>query len=616
MPTYFTDTIELLNFLDWAILITFLVVSLLSRFLAARVSRENTADFFLSGKNLPWWLLGISMVSAGFSCDTPNLITSLVRQRGISGNWVWWVFLITGMSTVFIYARLWKRSDTLNDLEFYEIRYSGKSAKVLRVFRSIYLGFFFNVLVMASLNLAAMKIGMIFLGLSPVKAVTYSSILIFCYFFVSGQKASIWSDILHFGIAITGAIYAAVVSLQYISTQHTGINNLAEFFTNPAFTDKISILPDFNDPAAFIPYLIIPFAVQWWTVWYSGAEPGGGGYVVEDLLRAKDEKNAIGATLFYSIIHYVIRPWPWIIVAFCSLLVFPTLESLNEAFPNIPDQFITHDIAYPAMISLLGHGWMGLIVATLVIAYISTIGIHLNIGVHYLVNDTYKKLSGKKLSLKRHRIASIVVVLSLIVCSALVALSLTGAYQAFELLLLIGAGTGPVYLLRWFWWRITPTTEMSAMVSSIVVACVLLYFEGPIFERIDIPANYIFSAKLLIATAITTAVWIFATYQSKPSSILVLRNFYILTRPGGIGWKHIVENARMKQIDLENGDIVPSSLPIQLLSVLVGMIMIYCLLFAIGYAIYGHWNISLGLSMLASICIYIIYKLSDKVKLL
>lgn len=615
MPGIITQSISIMDFTDWSIIFVFIVLAIFSRFIAARSSRDNTTDFFLSGKNLPWWLLGISMASAGFSCDTPNLITSLVRQRGLAGNWVWWVFLITGMTTVFIYSRLWQRAETINDLDFYEIRYSGKSAKILRGFRSVYLGFFFNALVMASLNLAAIKIGMVFLGISPLEAVTYSSIIIFFYYFISSNKSSIWFDVLTFGLAIAGAIYAAIVSLRHVHTTHPEISSVQDLISHETIIHHWDILPDFSNPSAFIPYLILPFAVQWWTVWYSGAEPGGGGYVVEDLLRAKNDKHAIGATFFYSLVHYVVRPWPWIIVAFCSMIIFPDLASLQAALPRVPSQFIEHDIAYPAMISLLGHGWMGLIVSTLILAYISTIAIHLNIGVHYLVDDTYQRTCGNKLSKKKHLISSVSVVILLLVFSAFLALQLRGAYQVFELLLLIGAGTGPVYLLRWFWWRISPASEMSAMISSLVVATLILRFESCFVDELHIPVEFLFSFKLVLATVVTTLVWLLFTLRSMPSSISVLRKFYYLTQPGGWGWKHVVDHAESQGVSLVNKEIEPTSVPLQLLNILIGMLLVYSFLFAVGYVLYGNWFLAILLTAIGLVCGYIIYRLSDKIKI-
>ncbi|MCK5835152.1 MAG: Na+:solute symporter [Lentisphaeria bacterium] len=615
MPEIINQSISIMNFTDWSIVFVFIVLAIFSRFITAQSSRENTTDFFLSGKNLPWWLLGISMASAGFSCDTPNLITAIVRRQGLAGNWVWLVFLLTGMTTVFIYSRLWQRADTLNDLDFYEIRYSGKSARFLRGFRSIYLGFFFNALVMASLNLAAIKIGMVFLGISPLQAVSYSSVVIFFYYFISSNKSSIWFDVLTFSFAIAGAIYAAIVSMRYVEIGHPEINSFRDLMNHSSISHLWDILPDFENPSAFIPYLILPFAVQWWTVWYSGAEPGGGGYVVEDLLRAKNDKHAIGATFFYSLVHYVVRPWPWIIVAFCSLVIFPDLASLQAALPKVPGQFIAHDIAYPAMISLLGHGWMGLIVSTLILAYISTIAIHLNIGVHYLVDDTCQQFSGNKLSQKKQRMASVTVVILLLVFSAFLALQLSGAYQVFELLLLIGAGTGPVYLLRWFWWRISPASEISAMISSLVVAAAILSFEGYFVDSLHIPVEFLFSFKLVLATAITTLVWLFFTLRSMPSSIPVLRKFYYRTQPGGIGWKHIVKHAESQGVSLVNKEIEPTSVPLQLLNILVGMLLVYSFLFAVGYLLYGYFVLATLLSIFGLVCGYIIFRLSEKIKI-
>ncbi|MCK5676005.1 MAG: Na+:solute symporter, partial [Verrucomicrobia bacterium] len=368
----------LLHTIDWIVIGIFFVMVIGIGLMAARTAGKNTSEFFLGGRGMPWWLLGVSMVACTFSCDTPNLVTDLVRGGGVTANWAWWAFLITGMVTVFIYAQLWRRSKVMTDLEFYELRYSGKPAAFLRGFRAVYLGVFFNCLIMGSVTLAAIKIGQIIFNIDPLPTVIFASIGVVIYATAGGIKGCIWADFFQYSIAMFGAVYAAVVAVQ-----QPEVGGLHALLTNEAIVSKLNVMPDFSIWLAWVPMLLIPVAVQWWAVWYPGAEPGGGGYIAQRMLAAKDEKNAIGATLFFNFMHYAMRPWPWIIVALASILCFPTLESIHAQFPNIDPTYLKQDIAYPAMIARLGPGMLGLVVASLIAAYMSTIGTHLNWGSSY-----------------------------------------------------------------------------------------------------------------------------------------------------------------------------------------------------------------------------------------
>src|SRR6056297_806339 len=356
----------LLQQIDWIILGAFFLVVLSIGFITSRKAGKSTAEFFLGGRGMPWWLLGISMVACTFSADTPNLVTGMVRENGVAKNWAWWAFLITGMVTVFIYAKLWRRSDVLTDLEFYELRYSGKLASFLRVFRSVYLGLFFNVLIMASVSLAAIKIGAVMFGLAPWVTIVIGSISVAIYAGIGGLKGVIWADFFQYSIAMFGAIYAAVIALQ-----QPEVGGLDGLLSHPDIQDKLSFIPDFSDTGTLLTLLIIPIAVQWWSVWYPGAEPGGGGYIAQRMLSAKNEKNAIGATMLFNFAHYALRPWPWIIVALASIVIYPDLQSIHEQFPDISDTYLKDDIAYPVMLSKLGPGWLGLVTASIIAAYMS-----------------------------------------------------------------------------------------------------------------------------------------------------------------------------------------------------------------------------------------------------
>lgn len=585
---------------DWIILGLFFLILLSIGLWAAKSAGRSHIEFFLSGRNMPWWLLGISMVATTFSADTPNLVTGLVREGGIARNWAWWSFLITGMVTVFIYARLWRRSEVLTDLEFYELRYSGPIASFLRGFRAIYLGFFFNCLIMGAVTLAAIKIGSVMFGLAPWVIVVGGSILIGFYSVLGGLKGVIWTDFFQFSISMIGAVYAAIVAVN-----HPQIGSLDALFTHPTIQDKLQFFPSIQDPSLFVTILIIPIAVQWWSVWYPGAEPGGGGYIAQRMLAAKDEHHALGASLLFNVAHYAIRPWPWILVALASILVFPDLASIQSAFPSISDQYLGDDIAYPVMLTFLGPGWLGLVTASLIAAYMSTISTHLNWGSSYIVHDVYKRFYRKKASDRELVVVGRIAILVLLVSSGLFALLfLENATQAFNILLLSGAGTGSIFLLRWFWWRINAFTELTAMIYGAVQAVILV-----IFVPDEAFANGLidgFSTKLVLAVSLTTIVWLLSMYVTPPEDEETLKTFYQKIKPNGPGW------IKIRDICLRNGgaDNQPSrvsGLTAQLALVFLGSVGVYLLLFAIGKLLFGEWVVALVLMLPVAAISWITY---------
>ena len=432
--------------IDWIIIFLFFAVSLSIGIYVSKTSGKSANDFFLSGRSMPWWLLGLSMVATTFSTDTPNLVTDIVRTNGVSGNWVWWAFLITGLLTVFVYAKLWRKSNVNTDLEFYELRYGGKPARFLRQFRSIYLGIVFNVITMSAVTLAAIKIGGIMLGLDPWQTVITAGLVTVTFSAIGGFKGVVYTDVILFFVAMGGAIGAA-----YYLVNMPEVGGIQALLANENVAGKINILPDFGNREALITLLIIPLAVQWWSSWYPGAEPGGGGYIAQRMLAAKDENHAIGATFFFNIMHYALRPWPWILVALASLVVFPDLASLQAAFPNITPDKLGHDLAYPAMLTKLPTGLLGLVLASLISAYISTISTQLNWGSSYIVYDFYKTQINPDASQKRLVAVGRISTVVLMVLSTLLALLLQNAMQLFNLLLVFGAGTGLIFILRWFW---------------------------------------------------------------------------------------------------------------------------------------------------------------------
>ena len=490
-----------LEMIDWIIIISFFIISLFIGLWTSRTAGKSVNSFFLSGRSMPWWLLGISMVATTFSADTPNLVTDIVRKNGVAGNWVWWAFLLTGMLTVFVYAKLWRRSEVLTDLEFYEIRYGGKGAAMLRGFRAIYLGVFFNIMIMASVCLAAIKIGSILLDFSPLQTLVSAAVITVFYSALGGLRGVIITDFFQFILAMTATIWSAIVIVNLPQ-----VGGLSSLISNPIVIPKLPVIPvisnfSFNDPQTdiLITVLILPLAVQWWSVWYPGAEPGGGGYIAQRMLSAKDEKNAIWATLLFNFMHYAIRPWPWILVALSSLIVFPNLDSLALAFPNVSPDLIGDDLAYPAMMSFLPSGLLGLLIASLMAAFMSTLSTHLNWGASYIVHDFYHRFINPQASEKSLVFLARCSTLILMVLAALVALTLNNALQAFQILLQIGAGTGLLFILRWFWYRINVYSEFTAMIVSFVLAIYLQLIHTELgFETISS------SMQLLIGVGVTT----------------------------------------------------------------------------------------------------------------
>jgi Na+/proline symporter len=564
----------ILESIDWVCIFTFFTISLVIGVIVSKRAGRSSSEFFLSGRNMPWWLLGVSMVATTFSTDTPNLVTDIVRQNGVAGNWVWWAFLLTGMLTVFVYAKLWRRSGVMTDIEFYELRYSGKVAAFLRGFRALYLGVFFNVVIMASVTLAAIKIGGVMLGLSPFQTVAIAAVVTVTYSMLGGLRGVLITDFIQFAVAMFGAIMAAKISLQ-----HTEVAGLANLIVHPNVAGRIGILPDFSDSSLLVAVFIIPVAVQWWSVWYPGSEPGGGGYLVQRMLAARNEKNAMGATLLFNAAHYALRPWPWIIVALCSLVVFPDIESLKAAFPGVT---IGHDLAYPAMLTFLPAGLLGLVVASLIAAYMSTISTHLNWGSSYVVNDFYKRFLNPDATEKQMVLVGRISTALLMVAACALAPFLASAKRAFDLMLQIGAGTGLLFILRWFWWRINALSEIAAMVVSFIVAC---YFE---FVHMRIGLTPLESwQKLVIGVGITTVAWLTVTFITKPADEKTLRSFYRLVRPGGPGWRAVLLRAKSDNDPIdESGE--KWDLPAGILCMVFGCLAVYGALFATGFWIYEN----------------------------
>ncbi|WP_222982410.1 sodium:solute symporter family protein [Flagellimonas meishanensis] len=594
--------------LDYFIIFGFFAIVLFIGVYVSKKSGKSSSEYFLSGRTMPWWLLGLSMVATTFSTDTPNLVTDLVRSNGVSGNWGWWCFLVTGMLTVFVYAKLWRKSNVKTDLEFYEIRYGGKAASFLRKFRAIYLGVIFNVITMSAVTLAAIKIGGVMLGLEPWVTVVAAGLITVIFSALGGFKGVVYSDFLLFFVAMAGAIGAA-----YYLVNLPEVGGIQAIIDNENVKDKISILPDLSDTKAVITILVIPLAVQWWSSWYPGGEPGGGGYIAQRMLAAKNENHAIGATFFFNIMHYALRPWPWILVALASLVVYPDVASIHEAFPNVAADKLGHDLAYSAMLTKLPSGLLGLVLASLVAAYMSTISTQLNWGSSYIVYDFYKQQVNPDATEKQMVAVGRLSTVVLMLLSAFLALAMQNAMGIFNLLLSFGAGTGLIFILRWFWWRINAWSEITAMFSSGILAILL--------ETTSL-RDVLFGAEagvlpewgeLPFIMAITTIIWLTATFVTQPETKEVLRSFYRRIQPGGPGWAKVVHEAQADNVHIVESN-EKWSVPSGITAMLLGVVLIYSIMFATGYWIYGETVLASILTGVAAISGILLVKVWNRIK--
>ena len=556
-----------LTTLDWVIVLLSIVVSFAPAIWLARRAGRSTTEFFTSGRAAPWWLIGVSMVATTFSTDTPNLVTNLVREGGIAANWAWWAFLLTGLTTVFFYARLWRRLGVVTDLEFYEMRYSGRAASWVRGFRAIYLGLFFNAVIMAAVNLAAAKIANVLLGWPIGQTLVICSVINVLFAATSGLWGVLVTDFIQFGIAMFGSVAAAVYAVQ-----RPEVGGLAALF---AKTDPrtLAMLPDFSDWPTALAIFIVPITVQWWATWYPGSEPGGGSYIAQRMLAAKSERDALAGTLFFNLAHYAMRPWPWIIVALASMIVFPEVADIQRALPHVDPRLVGNDMAYSAMLTFLPTGVLGVMVAGLLAAYVSTISTHLNWGTSYLVNDFYRRFLKTGADERHYVMVGRIVTALLMLIASLVTLVLESARESFNLMLSIGAGTGLLYLLRWFWWRINAWSEIAAMASSFLLAIAL-----PVAAR----AGYSWAPHLtlVVTVAITTAVWLLATWVTKPVDRDVLHRFYRHVRPAGPGWAVIRREC--------GGLAASDDLALATAGWIAGCVFIYSALFGSGHLLLGN----------------------------
>ncbi|MBI3191212.1 MAG: Na+:solute symporter [Pedosphaera parvula] len=569
-----------LHLIDWVIIILSLVICFTPALFFGKRAGKNTAEFFVSGRSVPWWLAGISMVATTFSSDTPNLITDFVRRQGVSGNWQWWAFVLTGVATVFFYARMWRRSGVLTDLEFYEVRYSGKAASVVRGFRAAYLGLFFNCIIMASVNLAACKIASIMFGLDRWQTLMGVGILNVIFATHSGLWGVLVIDMIQFFIMMSAIFAAAYFAL--IQPEVGGMSGLVEKVSalqGPGGLNYLNFLPDFTSNRDMLfAVFIMPLAVQWWAVWYPGSEPGGGAFVAQRMLASKTEKDSLYSVLFFQVAHYVLRPWPWIIVALASLIIFPDLSDIQAAFPNLNPALLGHDIAYPAMLKFLPAGFLGLMVAGLIAANSSTILTHLNWGSSYLVHDFYRRFLVRDRDEKHYVWAGRFCTIMLFFASSGMVYALDTAKDSFDLILQIGAGTGLLYLMRWFWWRITAWCEVTAMISSFGVSVALLILK-------KYGTDYSTSTDLIVTIIVTSICWMLTIFLGPQNDRETMIAFYKKVRPFGPGWVAIRREAGVTEAEAAA---THENFPLALLGWVAGCFMIWSALFTVGSFLYGR----------------------------
>jgi SSS family solute:Na+ symporter len=595
-----------LQLIDWVIVAVSLLICFLPALGFAKRAGKNTSEFFASGRSVPWWLAGLSMVATTFSSDTPNLVTNIVRTEGVAGNWRWWAFTLTGVATVFFFARLWRRSGAMTDLEFYELRYSGKPASVVRGFRAVYLGLFFNCFIMASVNLAAVKIANILFGLDRWQTLLLVGVLNVAFATHSGLWGVLVIDMIQFFIKMTAVIAAAYFAVKHVGGLAVLVQKLTAAHPSPdghSMLHYLNVLPDFkNNWDIAVAVFIMPLAVQWWAVWYPGAEPGGGSYVAQRMLASKSERDSLGAVLFFNIAHYVLRPWPWILVGLCSLLVFPELSDIKKAFPNADVSLIGHDTAYPAMLMFLPVGFVGLMVGGLIAANSSTNLTHLNWGASYLVHDFYRRFIRKDADEKHYVFVGRITTVLLFLAAGGTVYLMDSAKQNFDVILQVGAGTGLLYLLRWFWWRITAWCEVVAMISSFAISMVFLYL-----ARHGHPVST--QLSLLMTVAFTTVCWVITAYVGPQTDRRTMLEFYRKVRPFGPGWEEVRREANVQPGDAASAR---QNIPLAMLGWASGCVTIWSSLFVIGNFLYGRYGYALGLFVLFLVSGIILLKVVRK----
>lgn len=567
--------------IDYLIILIYFIISLLIGIYYSKRAGKSTQDFFLSGRNLPWYLAGISMVATTFAADTPLAVTELVAKNGVAGNWIWWNFAFGGMLTVFFFARLWRRAGIMTEAEFAEIRYSGKPAKFLRGFRALYLGLFMNVIIIGWVNKAMSSIlqGMFGIDESVVMFYVFGCMLLVAFYSaLSGLWGVVVTDAFQFFIAMLGCIILAVIVVNSPAIGGvTGLQkNLPDYVFN--FFPVLSDVPSVAGTLAMSLFSFLAYiGIIWWASWYPGAEPGGGGYVAQRMMSAKDEKHSLFATLFFQIAHYAIRPWPWIIVGLCSIVLYPQLSESQKGMGYIY-----------AMRDFLPAGLKGLLVAAFFAAYMSTIATQLNWGTSYIINDFYRRFVKSKAEESHYVLSSRIATIVLMLISVIITLFINRISGAWEFIIQCGAGVGLVLILRWFWWRINAWSEISAMIAPFIIF--------PILKS----AGVLFPYSLFIIVPGTTIVWLTVTFLTKPTSEDVLISFYTRIHPGGVMWKKI--SSKLPDVESDSGFFK------LFINWLFGVILVYSFLFGTGKLLFGEYKSFFIYLIVAAVSVFIIYK--------
>jgi Na+/proline symporter len=583
-----------LTAIDWAIVAAYFLLSIGIGLYFTKRGGESLNEYFLSGRQVTWWLAGASMVATTFAADTPLVVTGLVSQHGVAGNWLWWNMLMSGMLTVFFFARLWRRAHVMTDVEFAEIRYSGRPAAVLRGFRALYLAIPINLIILGWVTKAMIKILTISLGLRDVSllgrvvpgeviAVGICFIITVAYSAGAGMWAVLWTDLVQFVIKMSAVIVLAVYAVRAVG----GMDKLKDGLTTHfgSADAALSVLPVKITPNGIEAYAWMPLlalavflSVQWWAAWYPGAEPGGGGYVAQRIFSAKTERDGVLATLFFNVAHYAVRPWPWIITGLCTILLYPAGIGPTH----------DHEAAYvQAFVDLLPTPWRGFMMAGFAAAYMSTVGTQLNWGASYLVNDFYKRFLNRTATEKHYVAISRWATVFLFLASAVVTHYLGTIEGAWKFLLALGSGTGLVLILRWYWWRINAWSEISAMIASFVVSVTAINVIKPMYAAGDLKAD---AVVMLVTVAVSTVVWLGVTFATKPEPDRVLEAFYRRVRPGGPGWAAVSTKIGFGRESIPGGALAWTNW-------IAGIVAVYSSLFGIGKIVLG--NLLPGLVMLA-----------------
>ena len=567
-----------LTTIDWLIVAAYFLLSTVIGFIFTKRGGESLDEYFLSGRQVPWWLAGAAMVATTFAADTPLVVTGLVASKGVAGNWLWWNMVMSGMLTVFFFARLWRRANVMTDVEFAEIRYGGRPAAFLRGFRALYLGIAINLIIMGWVTRAMIKILTISLGISPLLAVGICFVVTVAYSVAAGLWAVLWTDLVQFVIKMSAVIVLAIYAVQKVGGMGALKAGVAQHFGSE--TAALSVLPvRFGDGGleaySWMPLLALGvfLSMQWWAAYYPGAEPGGGGYVAQRIFSAKSERDGVLATLLFQVAHYALRPWPWIITGLATVLLYPG--------GRLPNGTVDAEGAYvQAFVDLLPTPWRGFMMAGFAAAYMSTIGTHLNWGASYLVNDFYKRFLKPNEEDKHYVNVGRVATVSLFLASIVVTYFLSSVEQAWKFLLAIGAGTGLVLILRWYWWRINAWSEISAMIASFVVSLIAMQV---VPGRLAAAGSPNVDAWVMVITVlVSTVIWLTVTFVTRPEPAEVLDSFYHRVRPGGPGWATVSQRLGYGRESTPGGALAWTNW-------IAGIIAVYATLFGIGKLIFGEW---------------------------